>query len=80
MTFVKLIPELCYHVHCAAYTDTLLLLIVYTCLHDNKIYRYFTDDNTCSDVCDQHCSPSPPKCACDHGYYLSSDNRTCIGK
>ena len=44
-------------------------------------YWYFTDADTCPDVCDQYCSPSPQLiCACDHGYYLASDDRTCIGK
>ena len=43
----------------------------------------FTDDHSCSDICDQRCIRSSEPffriCACDHGYYLDADKHTCRG-
>ena len=43
---------------------------------------FILDASTCDDVCDHHCdhqSAGAPTCACYRGYYLASDEITCIG-
>ena len=44
---------------------------------------FILDASTCDGICDHHCdyqsAGADPTCACYRGYYLASDEITCIG-
>ena len=57
-----------------------LLMMEYSVIELLRFYS-FIDNSICNTLCDHHCihQGTDSRCVCDRGYYLASDEITCIG-